>query len=107
MLLDAFSHSESTVTDIHKIIHMLTDGDSAVGTATGYWLDDQEVGIRVPARSRIFASPYRPDRLWGLPNLLYIGYRELFPGDKRPGHEADHSPPYTSTPIHLHGVVLN
>jgi hypothetical protein len=23
-----------------------------------------------------------PDRLWGPPNLLYIGYRELFPGGK-------------------------
>jgi hypothetical protein len=36
---------------------------------------------------------------------------------KRPGHEADHSPPtsaevkkmwiYTSTPLRLHGIVLN
>jgi len=41
-----------------------------------------------------------------------------YPGVKRPGREADHSPPsspevknmwrYTSTPpIHLHGMVLN
>jgi hypothetical protein len=39
------------------------------------------------------------------------------PGVKRPGREADHSPPagaevkkmwiYTSTPIRLHGVALN
>jgi len=42
----------------------------------------------------------------------------LFPGVKRPGHEADHSPPpsakvknawsYTSTPtVRFHGIVLS
>jgi hypothetical protein len=41
----------------------------------------------------------------------------LSPGVKQPGREADHSPPasaavkkmwiYTTTPIRLHGVVLN
>jgi hypothetical protein len=57
--------------------------DSAVGIATGYGLDDWEVGVRVPVR--IITSPYRPDRLWGPPNLLYNGYRELFPGCKAAG----------------------
>jgi hypothetical protein len=38
--------------------------DSAVGIATGYGLDDREVGVRVPVGSRIFASPRRPDRLF-------------------------------------------
>jgi hypothetical protein len=37
--------------------------NSAVGIATGYGLDDQEAGVRVPVGSRIFTSPYRPDRL--------------------------------------------
>jgi hypothetical protein len=32
--------------------------------------------------------------LWGSPSLLSNGYQGLFPlGVKRPGREADHSPP--------------
>jgi hypothetical protein len=58
---------------------------SAVGIATGYGLDDREVGVRVPVGSRIIISPCRPDRLWGPPNPLYNGYRELFPGGKAAG----------------------
>jgi hypothetical protein len=53
--------------------------DGVVGIATGYWLDDWWVGARVPIGSRIFSSPSRPDRLWGPSNLLYNGYRGLFP----------------------------
>jgi hypothetical protein len=29
---------------------------SAIGIATGYWLDDQGVGVRVPVRSRMFST---------------------------------------------------
>jgi hypothetical protein len=69
-------------------------GVSSVGIATGYGLDDQGwAGVRVPVGSKIFTSPYRPDRLWGPPNLLYNGYWGSFPGVKRQGREADHSPP--------------
>jgi hypothetical protein len=66
---------------------------SAVGIAIGYWLGDREVEVRVPVGSRIFASSYRSDRLWGPPNLLYNGTGSSFPRVKRPGREADHSPP--------------
>jgi hypothetical protein len=59
--------------------HYSVSRDSAVGIVTGYWLDDRGVGVRVPVRSRIFTSPCRPDRLWGLPNLLRNGYRGPFP----------------------------
>jgi hypothetical protein len=44
--------------------------DSAVGTVTGYGLDDRGVGVRVPVGSRIFSYPRRPDRLWDPPILL-------------------------------------
>jgi hypothetical protein len=79
-----------------------------VGIATGYGLGDRGVGVRVPVGSRIFSSPRLPDRLWGPPNLLSNEYQGLSLGVKRPGREADHSPPasaevnkmwiYTSTP---------
>jgi hypothetical protein len=52
---------------------------SAVGIATGYGLDDRGIGVRVPVGSRIFSSRSCPDRLWGPPNLLFNGYRVLFP----------------------------
>jgi hypothetical protein len=37
--------------------------DSSVGIATGYGLDDKEVGVPVPAGSRIVISVCRPNSL--------------------------------------------
>jgi hypothetical protein len=51
-----------------------------VGIATGYGLDDREVGVRVLVRSRISSSP-----------TYLIGTGGSFPGVRRPGQEADHS----------------
>jgi hypothetical protein len=48
-----------------------------VGIATGYWLEDRGVGVRIPVGLRIFPSPCR-DRLWGPPSLPSNGYRGLF-----------------------------
>jgi hypothetical protein len=63
------------------------------GVTTGYGLDGRRVGIRLPVRSSIFTSPYCPDRLWGLLNLLTYGYRAVFPWVKRQEREANHSRP--------------
>jgi hypothetical protein len=52
--------------------------DSVVSIATGYELDNRETGVRVPAGSRIFSSPSRPNRLLGPINLLSSAYCELF-----------------------------
>jgi hypothetical protein len=68
--------------------------DSSVGIATGYGLDDQGGGSSSPGR-----TSYK------------IGTGSSFPGAKRQGREADHSPPtstevkkmwiYTSTPPYV------
>jgi hypothetical protein len=77
------------------------------------------IGDSRPGRGwEIFSSPPCPDQLWGLPSLLFNGHEGLSLVIKRPGREADHSPPSiseakyvwnsTSTPpIRLHGVVLS
>jgi hypothetical protein len=69
--------------------------DTGAGIATGYGLDDRGFGVRVPVGSRIFSSPCCPDQLWGPPNLLSNQWvpGALSPRVKRPGREADHSPP--------------
>jgi hypothetical protein len=66
---------------------------SSVGLVTGYGLDGP--GIESRGGGEIFRT--RPDRPWGSPNLLYIGYRVL-PGVKRPGRSADH-PPFSSAEV--------
>jgi hypothetical protein len=87
----------------------------------GYGLCDRRSMVQFPARGggwEFFSSPPRPERLWGPLSLLFNAYRLFFsPGVKRPGREADHSPPssdevknewsYTTPPIRLHGMVLS
>jgi hypothetical protein len=61
----------------HMRIHYKVKGmsrDSSVGIATGYGLDDREVGVQVQVGERIFISPRRPDRFWGPLSLLSNGY---------------------------------
>jgi hypothetical protein len=69
---------------------------SSVGIATGYGLNDRDVGFQVPVERRIFISPYPPHWLWGPPSLLSSGYRGGGAPSlavKRHWHEDDHSPP--------------
>ena len=61
---------------------------SSVGIATGYGLDGPGTESRW---SEIFRTA--PDRPWGPPSLLYNGHRVFPGGKKRPGREADPSPP--------------
>jgi hypothetical protein len=67
----------------------LTRRDRAVCIATGCGLDGRGVGVRVPVGARLISSARRPDRFWGPPWVPGA----LSPGVKRPGREADHSPP--------------
>jgi hypothetical protein len=76
----------------------------SVGITTGYGTDGRG---SIPEKRYNF-SPQCLYRLWDPPNLIY---RVVFPGIKRPGLEADHSPPcssglknariYTSTPTYV------
>jgi hypothetical protein len=62
--------------------------------ATAYGLDNGEVGVRVPVKTKIVSPPQCPDRLRGPPSLQSNEYRDHFSRRlKRQGREADHSPP--------------
>jgi hypothetical protein len=67
-----------------KLIKMCLK-DSSVGIVTRYVLDGPGIESRW---GRDFQ--HRP---WGLPSVLYNGYRVSFPGIKRPGRGVDHPPP--------------
>jgi hypothetical protein len=90
--------------------------DSSVGIALGYGLDDRGSRVRFPGGD--FSLHHRVQNGSGAHPASYpMGTRGSFPGVKRPGREADHSPPsaevknawsYTATPpVGLHGVVLS
>jgi hypothetical protein len=70
--------------------------DSAVGIVTGYRLDERGVRVQVLVGPRIFSSPCCSDRFWGHPASYPTGTGALSTGVKRPGREADHSPPISA-----------
>jgi hypothetical protein len=83
--------------------------DSSVGIATGYGLDDQRGGSSSPGRVKNFHFSISSMGLH--PTSFKMGTGASFPGVKRQGPEADHSPPtnaevkqmwiYTSAPPYI------
>jgi hypothetical protein len=92
---------------------------TCVGIATGYGMEDRVIGVRFPVRTGNFSlrhhiqtgSGAHPASYEWVPGVLSLGV-------KRPGREANQSPPssaevkeyvglYLHSPIHLHGAVLS
>jgi hypothetical protein len=70
--------------------------DSVVGIATGYWVDDRGVGVRVTVgQDFFFSTSCRPALGSTEPPIQWVP-GALSPGVKWPGHEADNSPPTTA-----------
>jgi hypothetical protein len=68
--------------------------NSSVGIALGYGLDERGSRVRFPAGAENFSLHYRNHNGSGTHPASYPkGTKGSFPGVKRPGHEADHSPP--------------
>jgi hypothetical protein len=68
--------------------------DSSVGIALGYGLDDRGSRFRFPAGAGNFSLHHRVQNGSGAHPASYpMGTRASFLGLKRPGCEADHSPP--------------
>jgi hypothetical protein len=62
--------------------------------ALGYGLDDRGSRVRSPAGAVNFSLHHRVQNGSGAHLASYpMGTRGYFPGGKRPGREADHSPP--------------
>jgi hypothetical protein len=71
--------------------------------AAGYWLDGRGVEVRVPVESRIFSMSSIPALGSTQPPIQWAP-GAVSPGLKRPGREADHSPP-TSARSRKYGSV--
>jgi hypothetical protein len=68
--------------------------DSPVGIALGYWLDNRCSRVRFPGGTGNFSLHHRVQNGSGAHPASYpMDNRGSFPGVKRPGREADHSPP--------------
>jgi hypothetical protein len=80
----------STLTCYFQFVwYIFLSHSSVVGIATGYGLDNWEVGVWVPVRSRILTSPYCPD--WQ-PSIQWVP-GDFSAGVKQQGPKANYSPP--------------
>jgi hypothetical protein len=71
--------------------------NSSVAIALGYGLDDRGSRDRFPTGAENFSLHHRVQNGSGAHPASYpVGIRGCFPGVKRPGREADHSPPSTA-----------
>jgi hypothetical protein len=69
--------------------------DSSVGIATGYGMDDRMIGVRFSAGARnFFLRHHVQTGSWAHPASYTVGTGVLSLGIKRPGREADQSPPH-------------
>jgi hypothetical protein len=91
--------------------------DNAVGTATDTgWTTEGSDSSPGRIKNFLFSTSSKPALGFTQPPIQRVP-GAVSPGVKLPWREADHSPPasakvkkmwiYTSTRIHLHGVVLN
>jgi hypothetical protein len=108
--------SQVRAVDPYVIIRMLRDSTfNILWLATSYGLEGRG---SVPGRGKIFLFSIASSPVLGptQPTIQWVS-RSLSSGLKRPGREADHSPPSTAEvkngaaylhyPIGLHGMVLN
>ena len=101
-VLEAAQTASSLFSSIHIALRLVGRvAQSVQRLATGWTVRESN-----PGGGEIFRTC--PDRPWGPPSILYNGYRVFPGGKKRPGHDADPSPPssavvmkgqsYTSAP---------
>jgi hypothetical protein len=73
---------------------LIESRDNSVGIALGCGLDDLGSRVRFPAGAGNFSLHHRVQNGSGAHTASYpMGTMDYFPGVKRPGPEADHSPP--------------
>jgi hypothetical protein len=88
------SHWSKILLCFYNLIKNAVSRDSVLSIATGYGLDDRVVGDRVPVgvKNFFFFKSSRP-ALWSTQPPIQSIPVALSAGVKRPGREADHSPP--------------
>jgi hypothetical protein len=79
---------------VELLARWLKSGHSSVGIALGYGLDDRGSRVRFPAGAANFSLHHRAQNdSRAHPASYPMGTRTISLGVKRPGREADHSPP--------------